>query len=574
MFVFGQKFAMPTLSGRSPPSSDRVSDSILETGTMQPIRTSTSLGNSRFESRGTIWRALMFFASLCGVLHAEQPSQRPPNFVVILADDLGYSDLGCYGSEIQTPHLDSLAAKGLRFTNFYNTARCWPTRAALLTGYYAQQVRRDGFPGAAGGGSKGTRPEWAPLLPVALKTKGYRSYHSGKWHVDNTPIKAGFDHSYWLEDAGRNFHPKVHYEDDLKLPAVQPGSGYYSTTHITERAIAHLKDHALQHPQQPFLEYVAYIVPHFPLHAPAEDIAKYKDTYRVGWDTIRANRWKKMQEMGLVAGELSAVEREVGPPYDFPQQVAKFGPNEVNRPIPWNELTPAQQEFQADKMAVHAAMVDRMDQEIGRLLRQIRDMGQWDNTVVMFLSDNGCSAEMMVRDDGHDPDAPPGSAATHLCLGPGWSTVSNSPFRRHKTWVHEGGIATPMVVHGPGVLATGTVRHDPGHVIDLWPTLTGLAGVADEKTAGPVRPGAAMQLGEAHSSRERELWWAHEGNRALRVGNWKITALKGGPWELYDLTTDRAEQHNLAESKPEKLKELTDRWDQQTTEFQVHAKQP
>jgi arylsulfatase A-like enzyme len=518
--------------------------------------------------------ALLLVLIFAGRTSAAETTQRLPNFVVILADDLGYSDLGCYGSEIQTPHLDALAAGGLRLTNFYNTARCWPSRAALLTGYYAQQVRRDGFPGVAGGGSKGTRPDWAPLLPVALKTQGYRSYHSGKWHVDNKPIAAGFDHSYWLEDAGRNFHPRVHSEDDQRLPPVKPDSGYYSTTHITERAIAHLQDHARSHAEQPFFSYVAYIVPHFPLHAPAEDIAKYKETYRVGWDTIRANRWKKMQEIGLVAGEISAVEREVGPPYDFPEQVAKFGPSEVNRPIPWNDLTPAQQEFQASKMAIHAAMVDRMDQEIGRLLQQIRDMGQMDNTFVMFMSDNGCSAEMMVRDDGHDPAAAPGSAATHLCLGPGWSTVSNSPFRRHKTWVHEGGIATPMIVHGPGVQAPGSVRHDPGHLIDVWPTLTKLAGVAGEPTTGPTRPGVAIPLGEAITVSERELWWAHEGNRALRVGNWKITALKESPWELYDLSTDRAEQHNLAEKNPEKLKELADRWELRSREYQEHAKRP
>lgn len=518
--------------------------------------------------------AFLLVLMFAGRASAAETTQRPPNFVVILADDLGYSDLGCYGSEIQTPHLDALAAGGLRFSNFYNTARCWPSRAALLTGYYAQQVRRDGFPGVAGGGSKGTRPDWAPLLPVALKSKGYRSYHSGKWHVDNKPIAAGFDHSYWLEDAGRNFHPRVHFEDDQRLPPVKPDSGYYSTTHITERAIAHLRDHAQSHAEQPFFSYVAYIVPHFPLHAPAEDIAKYKETYRVGWDAIRAQRWKKMQEIGLVAGDLSAVEREVGPPYPFPEQVAKFGPHEVNRPIPWNELTPAQQEFQADKMAIHAAMVDRMDQEIGRLLQQIRDMGQMDNTVVMFMSDNGCSAEMMVRDDGHDPTASPGSAATHLCLGPGWSTVSNSPFRRHKTWVHEGGIATPMIVYSPGVRAPGSVRHDPGHLIDVWPTLTQLAGVTDAPTQGPTRPGVTLPLGGASSAPERELWWAHEGNRALRIGNWKITALKEGPWELYDLSTDRAEQRNLAAKNPEKLKELTDLWEQRSREYQEHAKRP
>jgi arylsulfatase A-like enzyme len=501
----------------------------------------------------------------------------PPNFVVILADDLGYSDIGCYGSEIQTPNLDALAAGGLRYTDFYNTARCWPTRAALLTGYYAQQVRRDAFPGVKGGGAQGTRPAWAPLLPVVLKPRGYRSYHSGKWHVDGQAVAAGFDRSYRLDDGGRNFHPKGHFADDVKLPPVSPGSGYYSTTYITEQAIGHLKDHAQHHAAQPFFQYVAYVAPHFPLHALPEDIAKYKETYRVGWEAIRAARWKKMKEIGLVAGELSAVEREVGPPYPFPKEIALFGPGEINRPIPWTELTSAQQEFQATKMAIHAAMVDRIDQEIGRLLKQIRDMGQWDNTVIMFLSDNGCSAEMMVRDDGHDPLAAPGSAATHLCLGPGWSTVSNTPFRRHKTWVHEGGIATPLIVHGPNVVkAKGELRHQPGHVIDLWPTLTGLAGVPamPQPEGVPVRPGVALHFGEEKETPDRELWWAHEGNRALRFGDWKLVAAKGDPWALYDMKSDRAEQQDLTAENPDKVRELTERWEQRSQEFQVQAHAP
>ncbi len=499
-----------------------------------------------------------------------------PNFVVIMADDLGYSDIGCYGSEIQTPHLDSLAVGGLRFTNFYNTARCWPTRSALLTGYYAQQIRRDKIPGVKSG-SQGTRPEWAPLLPVALKPQGYRSYHSGKWHVDNMPMAAGFDRSYRLDDGGRNFHPKGHSADDIKLPAVTPDTGYYSTRYITEQAIEHLQDHSQKYPDQPFFQYVAYVTPHFPLHALPEDIAKYKDTYRVGWDAIRAARWKKMQEIGLVAGELSAVEREVGPPYPFPKEIALFGPGEVNRPIPWAELTPEQQVFQATKMSIHAAMVDRIDQEVGRLLKQIRDMGQWENTVVMFLSDNGASAEMMVRDDGHDPAAAPGSAATHLCLGPGWSTVSNTPFRRHKTWVHEGGIATPLIVHGPIVVSqTNPLRHEPGHVIDLWPTLTGLAGLGEVPVpeGAPQRPGVPLNFGPQHATPERELWWAHEGHRAIRSGHWKLVAAQDEPWELYDLTTDRAEQKNLAATHPDKLQELTALWEKRWQEFQSQAQTP
>lgn len=519
--------------------------------------------------------AILMIGTAVNAADPAAPSSRPPNIVVILADDLGYSDIGCYGSEIATPNLDALAAEGLRFTNFYNTARCWPSRAALLTGYYAQQVRRDTIPGVKSG-SQGTRPAWAPLLPVVLKPQGYRSYHSGKWHIDSTPIAAGFDHSYWLEDCGRNFHPQVHYADDLMLPAVKPGSGYYSTTYIAEQAIGHLQDHAQSHADEPFFQYVAFVAPHFPLQAPSEDIAQYKDTYRSGWDVIRAARWKKMQEIGLVAGNLSDVEREVGPPYPFPKALEAYGPQEVNRPIAWVDLTPEQQDFQSTKMAIHAAMIDRMDQEIGRLLAQIRDMGQWDNTVIMFLSDNGASAEMMVRDDGHDPHAAPGSAATHLCLGPGWSNVSNTPFRRHKTWVHEGGIATPLIVHGPNVVSsTAQLRHEPGHVIDLWPTLTGLAGLREVPLpeGAPARPGIPLNFGPPHAIPEREIWWAHEGNRAIRVGKWKLVAAKDEPWELFDLDNDRAEQNDFA-GRSRMTSVLSELWEQRWREFQQQAQTP
>ena len=516
------------------------------------------------------WLAVLAF---CGQVSAVD---QPPNFLVILADDLGYSDIGCYGSEIQTPNLDALAAGGVRYTQFYNTARCWPTRAALLTGYYPQQVRRDTVPGIKSGG-QGARPDWAPLLPTALKPQGYRSYHSGKWHVDSKPIAAGFDHSYWLQDCGRNFHPQEHYADDVALLAVKPGTGYYSTTHIAEQAISHLKDHARNHASQPFFQYVAFVTPHFPLHALPEDIAKYKDTYCVGWDVIREQRWEKMQQLGLVSGDLSKVEYDIGPPYDNPKDVVASGPGEINRPAPWNSLTPEQQEFQASKMSIHAAMVDRIDQEVGRLLQQIRDMGQWENTVVLFLSDNGASAEILIRDDGHDPKAPLGSAYTHLCLGPGWSTVSNTPFRRHKTWVHEGGISTPLILYGPKLITTqGQLRHQPGHVIDLWPTLTGWAGVKDSSQAAgaPVRPGVAINVAADSPGVKRDLWWSHEGNRAIRSGDMKLVAARGKPWELFDLARDRAEQHNLVHSHPDQARELEALWEKNWAEFQEQALRP
>lgn len=512
---------------------------------------------------------------LTGSLFA-QTSEKPPNVLIILADDLGFSDLGCYGSEIQTPNLDALAAGGLRFTQFYNTGRCWPTRGALMTGYYAQQIRRDKTPGVKPSGGGGKRPEWAQLLPARLKSQGYRAYHSGKWHIDGMPLATGFDRSYYLRDQGRFFNPKTHYEDDVKLPAVEPGTEYYGTTAVADHAITYLKEHQQSHADQPFFQYLAFAAPHFPLHARPEDIARYQDTYQKDWERMRKKRWKRLKKMGIIGTALSAVEREVGPPYDFPEAMETLGPGEVNRPLPWKDLSPEQQDFQATKMAIHAAMIDRMDQEIGKVLAQIKAMGAWENTLIVFLSDNGASAEIMVRDDGHDPNAAPGSAATYLCLGPGWSTTSNTPFRRHKTWVHEGGISTPLIAHWPaGIQDQGALRHNPGHVIDLTATIMDIAGATSVADDPPV-PGKSLRpaFSQDNSVAHDYLWWYHEGNRALRDGDWKIVAAGAeGDWELYDLSSDRAESHNLATTKSDKLAELVKIWTARRDAFKALALQ-
>jgi hypothetical protein len=250
----------------------------------------------------------------------------------------------------------------------------------------------------------------------------------------------------------------------------------------------------------------------------------------------------------------------------------------VNRPLPWAELTPSQQQFQATKMAIHAAMVDVMDREIGRILDQLRAMNALDNTFVCFLSDNGASAEIMVRGDGHDPKAALGSAATHLCLGPGWSNVANTPFRRHKTWVHEGGIATPLVVHWPsGIKSKGELRHTPGHLIDLVPTvleITGAKRISDPSNPAPPFPGQSLVPAFASDGvvAHEDLWWEHEGHRAVRSGDWKLVAAKDQPWELFNLSNDRAETNNLADQQPDKVKELSQRWDRRAQEFYQLAK--
>ncbi len=500
---------------------------------------------------------------------------KPPNVLLILADDLGFSDIGCYGGEMATPNLDALAAGGLRYTQFYNTARCWPTRAAWLTGYYAQQVNFDTIPGLPKAETH-KRPAWSHLLPEYLHELGYRAYHSGKWHVDKTPFTSGFDHSYSYLDYDHNFSPSNHTLDDRPLPPVKLGDNYYSTVAITDHAIDFLKEHHEQHADQPFLAYVAYVVPHFPLQAPAEDIARCKGRYDQGWDAVRATRFQRMQSTLKLPTDLSALEPKVGPPSHNQLAHDQFGDQEIWHETPWSDLTAAQRDWQARKMEVHAAMVERMDREIGRLIAQLKAMEAYDNTLVLFLSDNGASAELMIRGDGHDPSASFGSAKSFLCLGPGWSNAANTPFRRNKTWVHEGGIATPLIAHWPaGIAARGEFRHTVGHVIDLAPTIMHLAGGTwPPRSDAPVPP-PGKDLSPTFASDvdiPRDfLWWYHTGNRAIRQGDWKLVSAKDEPWELFDLSRDRAENHDLANGKPEKVVELKSLWEKELQSFKELA---
>ncbi|MCA9066823.1 MAG: sulfatase-like hydrolase/transferase, partial [Planctomycetaceae bacterium] len=358
------------------------------------------------------------------------------------------------------------------------------------------------------------------------------------------------------------------------LPRVERGSGYYGTTAIADHAIRCLKEHAAEFPDRPFFHYLAFTAPHFPLQALPEDIAKYRDRYDQDWAVVRSARWQRQKSLGFPATSLSAVERDLGPPYDFPDHLKILGADEVNRPYPWESLTDGQRRFQANKMAIHAAMVDRLDQETGRVLEQLQAMNVLDNTLILFLSDNGASAEIMVRDDGHDPAASPGSAASYLCLGPGWSTVCNTPFRRHKTWVHEGGISTPFIVSWPSrISARGAFRHDAAHVIDVVPTILEAAGIDPLKgwngVAVPEAPGLSLVPAFAENGQivHESIWWLHEGNRAIRVGDWKLVAANGEPWELYNVVSDRAEQNNLAAQMPDRVAELEQIWQRHVDQF-------
>jgi arylsulfatase len=489
----------------------------------------------------------------------------PPNVVVILADDLGFSDLGCQGGEIDTPNLDRLAVNGLRYTQGSNTARCWPTRAALLTGYYAQAIRRDALPGGDGG-AQATRPAWARLLPAMLEPAGYRSYHSGKWHVDGKPLAQGFQRSLDVNATGQS-----NYFDPTGVsgaPAAAEPADFYATRAIGDHAVACLADHARAHVASPFFHYVAFTAPHFPLQSPPDLIAKYRDRYRAGWDEIRRARIARLKDLGIITSPPAAIEREVGPPYSFSNLIQTLGPGEVDRPLSWETLTPDQREFQATKMAIHAAMVEGMDREVGRIVGQLEAMKALDDTLILFLSDNGASAEIMVRGEGHDRSAPPGSRKTFLCLGPGWSSCCNAPFRRHKTWVHEGGIATPWIVHWPrGISARGELRHQPVHVVDVAPTALELAGVPlpREHDGAPVPPLHGRSFAKSLTNpmappAHDALWWCHEGHRAVRVRDMKLVAVKQQPWELYDLTTDRCETNDLAASRSEQVAALEAEW--------------
>jgi len=507
--------------------------------------------------------------------HPPIQSSTHPNFLVIVADDMGFSDIGCYGGEIETPNLDRLAAGGVRFTHGYSTARCWPTRSCIMTGYYAQQVRMDP--------PQGRLPLWARLLPHYLKPAGYRCYHSGKWHVMGAPkpcADGGFDRSYKLDDHDRHFYPRTHQEDDQPLPPAKPDDGYYTATYMADHMIRCLKDHAANHADKPFFGYLAFTVPHFPLHAFQEDIARYRERYLDGWDVVRERRWKRLREMGIVNCALSPLETAFTPRYFRKEFLDSLGPGEELHPIAWKNLTEEQRKFQATKMAIHAAMIDRMDRDIGRVIEQLRAMGALDDTLIFFLSDNGADATILIRGDKHDPKAPMGSGASYLCLGPGWASASNAPFRRHKIWVHEGGIATPWIVHWPkGIKAPGELRHDQCHVIDFVPTLLELARPPEGGTTnGPPLPGKSIVPAFARDGAvtREHLFFHHEGNRALIEGKWKLVSAREDKdvWELHDLSTDRCEMVDLAARQPERLAAMTAKWQELEAQFRAQAGPP
>lgn len=491
-----------------------------------------------------------------------------PNVLIILADDLGFADLGCYGGDIRTPTLDRLAEDGLRLSQFYTAGRSASSRVSLLTGYYHDQM------GA-------TRPSWAKTLPQLLKAADYRSYHSGKWQVDRwfrDPIlSAGFDRSYHLADPGRHLWPKEHYLDGRRLDAVERSDDFNATAAASDNMIDFLKDHEQQHKEKPFFAYLAFTAPHHPLQADEDDIAEYAEQYGDGWDARRARIFVKQRQMGLINADLSPLDPNVVAPGSTDDQRAVLGAGEVPYALRWFELNDREQAFQAQKMRIYAAMVERMDREIGRIIYQLRRMRAYENTLILFMSDNGANSEIVVGAEGHDPTATPGSGDSYLCLGPGWAASSNTPFSRYKQSVNEGGIAVPFIAHWRRTIEDdGDISDEIGHLIDLAPTVLKLAGLkpANPTKDAPKLPGIDLMptLLSKGAAPERELFFNQSGNRAFRQGKWKIvSSASDRAWSLHDMTTDRSEEDNVGRRNPEKLLELTMRWERLNKDFEADA---
>ncbi|NQU49303.1 MAG: sulfatase-like hydrolase/transferase [Planctomycetes bacterium] len=468
-----------------------------------------------------------------------------PNIVLILADDLGWSDVGCYGSEIATPNIDALAADGIRFTQFYNTAKCFPSRASLLTGLYAQQV------GMAK--TSNAKLKNAATLAEVLRGSGYRTYMSGKFHGLDNPFDRGFDRYSGLRDGAANyFNPGLAkegqptpaqkrpgkrvwcFDDEVLQPYTPEDPNFYSTDAYTDWAMGFLEENKTS--AQPFFLYLAYQAPHDPLQAWPEDIAKYRQQYTEGYEAVAAARFKRQQDLGLL-----------GDHYQRSQPSHRT----------WSELSEAEREDQALRMAVYAAMVDRMDQNIGRLMSKINQIGQSENTVVIFASDNGASAEVVQIGNG-----PIGSMSRWSSLGKDWANVCNTPFRNFKNYSHEGGINTPFIVNWPAKLSGSTTNQSVGHFIDLMPTLLELAEAEypEQHSSGDVLPFEGQSLLAAISGDELErrkpLFWHWSKGKGVRSGKWKLVSW-GGAWELYDMEADPVENNNLAQQHVDKVQELS-----------------
>ena len=492
-------------------------------------------------------KLLSFFISLFFATSTtwSKPDRTRPNFILIMVDDMGYSDLGCYGGEVKTPNIDKLAKNGLRFTQFYNTAKCHTTRAELLTGNYAYSIGDNHM-------------EHGATFGEVLRPIGYRTLISGKWHQVPLPTTRGFDRYYGLADGCSNFfNPGVQarpgeglpgrkrsslrrwaIEDKVIMGYTSPDKKFYHTDVFTDYAIDRLDEYKDE--DKPFVLYLPYTAPHYPLHAWPEDIAKYRGKYKIGWDKIREQRFKRMNEMGII-----------GPNHKLTPRASKA----------WDDLTEEQKDAEDLKMAVYAAMIDRVDQNLGRLFAKVKELGEWDNTLIMFLTDNGACPEQ----PNTTPDIPPGPVESYRTVSVGWANASNTPYRKFKSTDYEGGIRTPFIAHWPGVIKPG-MTNQVGHIIDVSATFRDITGakypkeILGNKTKPPVGKSLLPIFKGDEREPHKEIFWRFNRANAVRQGDLKVVRA-GKVWELYDLRADPTEVNNLAEQMPEKTAELSKMWE-------------
>lgn len=499
-----------------------------------------------------------------------------PDIIIILNDDMGFSDIGCYGGEIETPNLDRLAAGGLRYSQFYNTARCSPSRASLLTGLHPHQTGIGILTYDTGPeGYAGDLNRRCVTIAEVLKEAGYSTYLSGKWHVaknlteptDSWPMQRGFDKFFGtIIGAGSFYHPTTLTRGNESADhEARDNPEFFYTDAISDQAADFIREHHRETPDKPLFQYVAYTAPHWPLHAHEEDIAKYKGRFDDGWDKLREQRLERLVRAGIIHPNWLLTERD-------PTQPA------------WENAE--QKEWLLRCMEVYAAQIDRMDQGIGRILKALEETGRLDNTFLLFLSDNGACAEdipegvdldslvndLMIaqaqtRDGrpvrlGNDPTIMPGPEDTYQSYGVAWANLSNTPFRLYKHWIHEGGISTPLIVHWPkGIDDKGGLRHVPGQLPDIMATVLEITGAAypNSYKGNEILPPEGVSLVPSFKGdyeREQPLFWEHEGNAAVRVGKWKLVREYPKPWELYDMELDRTETNDLAAQHPDKVKEM------------------
>ena len=538
---------------------------------------------------------LVLFSSFPASSFAAEPSR--PNILLILADDMGFSDAGCYGGEIHTPNIDRLASQGLRFAQFYNMARCCPTRAALLTGLYPHQAGMGAMNQDLGKPAyQGVLNDRCVTIANVLKDAGYRTAMFGKWHLNHLTISGGgprakkllnFEEEGDISPLKRNWpfmrgfeehigtiagvdsyydpYSLVHNGDVIR-PQGNPPDFYY-TDFITENAVKQIDKYAAQGGEgKPYFMYVAYTAPHWPMQAREADIERYKDTYTVGWDKIRQARFDRQTAMGLIDPKWGLSPRANYPRLSDGKSVLTS----------WDDAP--DKAWQARRMAVYAAMIECMDRGVGQIVDHLDSTRAAQNTVVIFLSDNGACAENVqpgwydvpskTRDGrpihvGNDPAFMPGPETVYQSYGPAWANASNTPFRRFKHWTEEGGISAPFIIRAPALIkdAGRIERQQVGHVIDLMPTILQLTGATyptkhDGHDITPAEGQSLLPIFEGKPINRGPLCWEHEGNRAIRLGDWKLVAAHNEPWQLYHITEDRTELNNLASANPAKVEEL------------------